>query len=233
MPVVSATRIDPSPPPMNHFPYPILYQSPRLVVIDKPAGLPVHPGPKTTHSVEALFPLLSRRKDGPWLVHRLDTDTSGCLMIALRKQALVEAQKLFSAGQARKTYWAVVENAPRGDDGVINTPLRKVTTKEGWHMTADPSGQSARTGWRVLSRRANRALLELTLFTGRTHQARVHCAILGCPIIGDERYGGKTGALHLMSRSLELTLSTEQVSAHALPSETLRRTCHEFGLVLP
>ncbi|GBR03557.1 RNA pseudouridine synthase [Asaia siamensis] len=218
---------------MSDFPYPILYQSPRLIVIDKPAGLPVHPGPKTTHSVEALFPLLSRRKDGPWLVHRLDADTSGCLMIALRKQALVEAQALFASGQVRKTYWAVVGKAPVENEGVIDTPLRKVATKEGWHMARHANGQKAVTAWRVLSRSQGRALMELTLLTGRTHQARVHCAVLGCPIIGDGRYGGGTGALHLMSRSLHATLTTEQVSARAEPSDTFRRTCHDFSLTLP
>lgn len=218
---------------MTHFSYPILYQSPRLVVIDKPAGLPVHPGPKTTHSVESLFPLLSKRKDGPWLVHRLDADTSGCLLIALRKQALVEAQALFAAGLVRKTYWAVVGNAPKEDDGIIDTPLRKVTTKEGWHMAPHADGQNAVTAWRVLSRNQGKALMALTLLTGRTHQARVHCAALGCPIIGDERYGGGKGGLHLMSRSLEATLTTEQVSARAEPSESFRHTCHGFGLTLP
>ena len=232
LPVASATKTDP-PPPMTPFPYPILYQSPRLVVIDKPAGLPVHPGPKTTHSVEALFPLLSRRKDGPWLVHRLDADTSGCLMIALRKQALVEAQALFAAGLVRKTYWAVVGKAPKENEGIIDAPLRKVTTKEGWHMAPHVEGQKAVTAWHVVSRSQGRALMELTLLTGRTHQARVHCAVLGCPIIGDERYGGSTGSLHLMSRTLEATLTTEQIAASAEPSENFRRTCHDFGLALP
>ncbi len=231
---VHATRIDPSPPPMNtSFPYPILYESPRLVVIDKPAGLPVHPGPKAQHSVEALFPLLSRRKDGPWLVHRLDTDTSGCLMIALRKQALVEAQALFASGQVRKTYWAVVTNAPDHAEGIIEAPLRKVTSKEGWHMEAHPDGQDARTKWRVLSRQGNKALLELDLLTGRTHQARVHCQVLGCPILGDARYGGGAGRLHLMSRALEATLSGETVRAQAEPPTFMKESCQSFELAWP
>lgn len=217
----------------DRFPYPILYESPRLVVIDKPAGLAVHPGPQTRHSVEALFPLLSRRKDGPWLVHRLDTDTSGCLMIALRKQALLEAQALFASGGVRKTYWAVVSGAPEMTEGLIDASLKKVSSRDGWHIEAHPEGQVARTKWRMLSRHGDKALLELELLTGRTHQARVHCQILGCPIIGDERYGGGRGALHLMSRSLEATLSSETLRAQAELPAFMRESCQSFGLVCP
>ena len=82
---------------------PILFRDERFVVLDKPAGLPVHPGPRGGSSVEDFFPELSRRKSGPWLVHRLDADTSGCLVVALRRAALVAAQAEFAAGRARKT----------------------------------------------------------------------------------------------------------------------------------
>ncbi|WP_222546312.1 RNA pseudouridine synthase [Asaia lannensis] len=218
---------------IDRFPYPLLYESPRLVVIDKPAGLPVHPGPKATHSVESLFPLLSRRKDGPWLVHRLDADTSGCLMIALRKQALIEAQALFASGKVRKTYWAVVENGPQNSEGLVDAPLRKKTAPEGWHMETHPDGQTARTRWRVLARGKGHSLLELELLTGRTHQARIHCALLGCPILGDTRYGGRKAPLHLMSRSLDLALSEERVTAQAAPPDFMRESCQAFGLELP
>ena len=86
----------------------ILFQDQRFVVLDKPAGLPVHAGPSGGRSVEDWFPLLSRRKDGPWLAHRLDADTAGCLVIALRRAALLAAQAAFASGGVRKTYWAVV-----------------------------------------------------------------------------------------------------------------------------
>lgn len=215
------------------FPYPILYRSPRLVVIDKPAGLPVHPGPRTERSVETLFPLLSRRKDGPWLAHRLDTDTSGCLMIALRKQALIEAQALFATGKIRKIYRAVVENAPAAESGLIDRPIRKVSTSQGWHMESHEAGQPARTSWRVLSRGKKHALLELGLLTGRTHQARLHCALLGCPILGDARYGAIPGPLHLVSWRLDAELSTETISAQAEIPPHMQQSCQDFGLVLP
>src|ERR1700735_5428532 len=107
---------------------PILFRDQRFVVLDKPAGLAVHAGPSGGASVEDWFPALSRRKDGPWLVHRLDADTAGCLVIALRRAALLAAQALFAVGAVRKTYWAVVQGEIAGDRGSIAAPLRRVTT---------------------------------------------------------------------------------------------------------
>src|ERR1051325_10367352 len=106
---------------------PILFRDERFVVLDKPAGLPVHAGPRGGPSVEDLFPLLSRRKQGPWLVHRLDADTSGCLLIALRRAALVAAQAEFASGRAHKTYWAVVCGIPSTQTGTIDAPLVRHT----------------------------------------------------------------------------------------------------------
>ena len=94
---------------------PILFRDDRYVVLDKPPGLPVHPGPRGGPSVEDWFPLLSQRKSGPWLAHRLDADTSGCLLVALRRSALLAAQAEFAAGRVRKTYWAVVRGSPSAD----------------------------------------------------------------------------------------------------------------------
>ncbi len=106
---------------------PILFQNDHYVVLDKPAGLPVHAGPRGGPSVEDWFGRLSRRRAGPWLVHRLDADTAGCLVIALRRQALLDAQALFAAGLARKTYWAVVAGVPAEESGTIDAPLLKRT----------------------------------------------------------------------------------------------------------
>ena len=92
----------------------ILFQDRRFVVLDKPAGLAVHAGPSGGRSVEDWFPLLSRRKEGPWLAHRLDADTAGCLVIALRRAALLSAQACSRTGRVRKVYWAVVRGvSPR------------------------------------------------------------------------------------------------------------------------
>jgi len=197
----------------------ILFRDTRFVVLDKPAGLPVHPGPKGGPSVEDMFPALSRRKDGPWLAHRLDADTSGCLLVALRKTALIAAQAEFAAGRARKIYWAVVRGGPAESNGTVDLPLRRHSEKSGWRMVVDGAGQKAITDWRVLGRGANAAWLELRPRTGRTHQLRVHCATLGFPILGDPVYGDGRGALHLMARALELDLeppvrATAQPPAH-------------------
>jgi len=184
-----------------------LFRDRRFVVLNKPAGLPVHPGPSGGRSVEDWFRLLSRRKDGPWLAHRLDADTSGCLVIALRHAALLAAQACFATGTARKTYWAVVDGDLRDDHGIVSAPLRRDSGPCGWRMVIDDvAGQSAVTEWRVLGRATGLTWLELLPKTGRTHQVRVHCLALGTPIVGDERYGGRGGGLHLLARCIHLPL---------------------------
>lgn len=187
-------------------PIPILFQSPHFVVLNKPAGLKVHPGPAGGPSVEDEFLRLSRHRDGPWLAHRLDADTAGCLVIALRKSALLAAQAEFAAGTAEKTYWAVVHGSPAQDSGTIDAPLAKHTTKTGWRMAVDPSGQRAVTDWRVLGRGPATTWLELRPRTGRTHQVRAHAAALGCPLLGDPIYGDGVGRLHLLARSIRLSM---------------------------
>lgn len=185
---------------------PILFQDERFAVLNKPAGLPVHAGPRGGPSVEDWFPQLSRRKDGPWLAHRLDADTSGCLVVALRRAALHAAQAAFASRTARKTYWAIVLGGPEGDAGVVDAPLLKYTGKAGWHMAADSAGQAAQTEWSVRGRAGGLAWLELHPRTGRTHQVRVHCALLGCPVAGDLVYGDGTGPLQLLARAISLPL---------------------------
>jgi tRNA pseudouridine32 synthase / 23S rRNA pseudouridine746 synthase len=206
----------------------ILFQDQRFVVLDKPAGLAVHAGPSGGPSVEDWFPLLSRRKDGPWLVHRLDADTAGCLVIALRRSPLVAAQALFAAGAVRKTYWAVVRGDVTGDGGVVEAKLRRVSGAQGWRMVVDPAGQDAVTDWRVLGRADGMTWLEMRPRTGRTHQVRVHCVVLGAPILGDERYGGGGGGLHLLSRAIHLPLDPP-VDAVASPPLHMRAALERCG----
>ncbi|WP_174247378.1 RluA family pseudouridine synthase [Acidisphaera sp. L21] len=191
--------LDTSPPP-------ILFQDTHFVVLNKPAGLAVHPGPRATPSVEDWFAALSRRKDGPWLVHRLDTDTAGCLVVALRKTPLLAAQAVFAAGQAQKTYWAVVKGGPTAESGSIDAPLAKRTSPAGWRMVQDGSAPPAVTDWQVRGRVDGMSWLELRPRTGRTHQVRVHCALLGCPVLGDPVYGDGAGKLHLLARAIRLPL---------------------------
>ncbi len=207
----------------------ILFRDQRFVVIDKPAGLPVHAGPGGAASVEDLFPLLSRRRDGPWLAHRLDADTAGCLVIALRRAALHAAQAEFAAGRAEKFYWAVVQGGPDAKLGSIAAPLAKHSTKSGWRMVVDPAGQPARTDWRVLGRGGGRSWLALRPHTGRTHQLRIHCAHLGFPLLGDPVYGRPSAEkLHLLARSILLRLQPP-VSATAEPPAHMRAALSHLG----
>jgi tRNA pseudouridine32 synthase/23S rRNA pseudouridine746 synthase len=221
---------------------PVLFRDDRFVVLDKPAGLPVHAGPRGGASVEDCFPQLSRRKAGPWLAHRLDADTSGCLVVALRRTALLAAQAAFAEGRVRKTYWAVVLGTPKQAAGTIEAKLRRVSTPSGWRMVADAGGQAAVTDWRVLGRDGDITWLELSPRTGRTHQVRVHCALLGCPVLGDPIYGPGGGAgdrgaadrgaadrrLHLLARAIELPLEPP-VEATAPPPGHMRDALERCG----
>ena len=211
---------------------PILFQSADFVVLDKPAGLPVHAGPRGGASVEDWFGLLSRRRRGPWLAHRLDADTSGCLVVALRRAALLAAQALFAEGKAEKTYWAVVDGGPAGESGTVDAPLTKRSSPGGWRMVVDASGQRAVTDWRVLGRGAGLAWLELHPRTGRTHQVRVHCAHLGCPVRHDPVYGAPSvrggGMLNLLARAIMLPL-TPPLAATAPPPAHMRDALLALG----
>ena len=207
---------------------PILFRDDRFVVLDKPPGLAVHAGPRGGPSVEDWFPLLSRRKDGPWLVHRLDADTSGCLIVALRRAALRAAQAEFAAGRAHKTYWAIVRGIPPGERGTIDAPLLRRNTRDGWRIVIDAVGQSAVTDWCLRGRTDDLAWLELSPRTGRTHQVRIHCASLGCPVLGDALYGGGPAPLHLLARAIALDIDPP-LAATAPPPDHMRAALTRCG----
>lgn len=186
----------------------LLYRDALVLVIDKPAGLPVHPGrgggPTLADHLDALRFGLPRR---PEIAHRLDRETSGCLVLGRHRQALARLAKLFAAGRVEKRYWAVVEGGPDGEAGEIDLPLgpRSADPAE-WLVRVDPAGQAALTRWRVLGRAGGRAWLELEPVTGRTHQLRAHCAAAGWPIRGDRQYGRGGGPLLLHARSVRVPL---------------------------
>jgi RluA family pseudouridine synthase len=186
----------------------LLHRGEAVLILDKPAGIAVHAGPRGGPSVEDWLPRLAfGRKRLPQPAHRLDMDTAGCLVLGRTKPALAALGALFAAGRAAKTYWAVVRGGPAAESGQVSAPLMKRSTaQDGWWMAVDPAGQPATTAWRVLGRAPGHTWLELRPRTGRTHQIRVHCAHLGCPILGDTRYGGGEERLHLLARAITLPL---------------------------
>jgi len=193
----------------------VLYRDGLILVIDKPCGAPVHRGPKGGYSFEDDFDALRfglPRK--PALAHRLDRETSGCLVLGRHHKALEKLGKLFSQGRIAKTYWAVVQGGPEADEGLIDKPLGRRDPERGWWMKVDPEGLPSQTRWRVLGRGAldDKPLtwLEMTPLTGRTHQLRVHAASEGFPILGDAIYGARAldgPNLHLLARRVEIPLS--------------------------
>jgi len=131
----------------------LLYRDGLMLVIDKPAGFAVHRGPKGGASLEDYFePLRFGLPRNPALAHRLDKDTSGCLVLGRHRKALALLGKLFKQGKVGKTYWAVVEGGPDADAGRIDLPLGKLDESRGWWMKPDPHGAPAVTTWRVMGR---------------------------------------------------------------------------------
>ncbi|ONF95960.1 RluA family pseudouridine synthase [Sphingomonas jeddahensis] len=170
----------------------VLFLDGEALIIDKPAGLPVDPPRDGAISLENhLANLTFGFRRWPQAVHRLDRDTSGCLLLSRNPKAHARLQQAFEAGAVTKRYLAVLDGVPVGDEGTIDLPLAKISTAErGWRMHGDPAGKSARTDWRLLKVQDGRALVEFRPATGRTHQIRVHALEgLGVPVLGDPVYG--------------------------------------------
>jgi tRNA pseudouridine32 synthase/23S rRNA pseudouridine746 synthase len=199
----------------------LLYRDGLMLVIDKPAGYAVHKGPKGGESLEDHFGALRfGLPRAPALAHRLDRDTSGCLVLGRHRKALAALGKLFKDGRIGKTYWAAVEGGPAEEEGRIDLRLSRLDDRRGWWMKPDPHGQEAATTWKVLGRASGVTWLSLEPLTGRTHQLRVHCAAMGWPIVGDAIYGTQASsrslrketprvggpALHLHSREIVVPL---------------------------
>jgi tRNA pseudouridine32 synthase/23S rRNA pseudouridine746 synthase len=194
----------------------LLYRDGLMLIIDKPAGYAVHRGPKGGESLDDHFGALrfGLPRD-PSLAHRLDKDTSGCLVLGRHRKALALLGKLFKQGKIGKTYWAVVEGAPATDEGRIDIALGKLDEDRGWWMKADAEGKPSSTTWKVLGRGEGLTWLALEPLTGRTHQLRVLCAEMGWPILGDNIYGRAPRnsvslggpPLHLHSREIVAPIS--------------------------
>jgi tRNA pseudouridine32 synthase / 23S rRNA pseudouridine746 synthase len=191
----------------------LLYRDALMLVIDKPAGLPVHKGSGGGENLEQHFDALRFGLPRiPALAHRLDRDTSGCLVLGRHRQALARLGKLFEQNKIKKTYWAAVRGTPSSLSGTIDLPLvKKSEQSHRWHMKiAESGGLPAITEYKVMGQADSISWLELNPLTGRTHQLRVHCAAIGCPILGDRIYGEaaaqQTPMLQLHARAIEIPL---------------------------
>ena len=181
----------------------VLYRDNNMLALDKPAGLAVQGGSGQRRHLDALSEALRFDADEPpRLVHRLDKETSGVLLLARHRHAARDLTRLFRDGAVAKTYWAVVAGVPRPAAGEIDRPLTKGTER----VEEDATGRPAVTHYRTVSATEGRAWLVLSPLTGRTHQLRVHCALIGAPILGDRKYGGpRHKQLHLHARELVLS----------------------------
>ena len=192
----------------------VIAETPSAIVLNKPPGLATQGGTKTTRHVDGLLDAFVTGEDDPRprLVHRLDKDTSGVLLIARTPGSAASYSKRFSGRSAKKVYWALVVGVPEVSEGTIEAALAKQPGTGGEKMHVDEEGgQPAKTRYRVVEKVGHRAAwVELEPLTGRTHQLRVHMAAMGHPIVGDGKYGGQdaflTGSvsrkMHLHARRL-------------------------------
>ena len=192
----------------------VIKETPSAIVLNKPPGLATQGGSKTHRHVDGLLDAFVEDEDTPRprLVHRLDKDTSGVLLIARTPGSAASYSKRFSGRSARKVYWALIVGVPEVFEGTIDAPLAKQPGTGGEKMHVDEEdGQPAKTRYRVVERAGHSAAwVELEPLTGRTHQLRVHMAAIGHPIVGDGKYGGQdaflTGSvsrkMHLHARRL-------------------------------
>ncbi len=199
----------------------VLFIDAEAMILDKPAGLPVDAPRDGALSLENhLDSLRFGFERWPVAVHRLDRDTSGCLLLARNPKAHKRFQQAFEAGRVVKRYLAVLDGVPHGTEGLVDLALAKRSTREqGWRMTGDPKGKPARTHWRLIDIRDDRALVAFTPETGRTHQIRVHAAEgLGVPIVGDPVYGRAGSAMLLHAAFLSIARDNKPPAEATAPT---------------
>ena len=192
----------------------VLYEDDMVIAINKPAGLAVQGGTKTTKHVDRLLSAWGEGMERPRLVHRLDRDTSGVLLLGKGPEAAKRLAGAFARRHAKKTYWAIVIGNPKPASGQIDMALKKSGINDFEIMRpADPKehgAETAETAYATVSRAAHRAAwVALRPFTGRTHQLRAHMAGIGHPILGDPKYGN--GQSKELSGTLKLQLHARRI----------------------
>lgn len=190
----------------------ILFEDGEALVIDKPAGLPIERPRAGGRSLEDhLEELKLGFQRAPVAVHRLDTDTSGCLLLARNPKALVRFNRAFEERAVEKRYLGIVAGDLAGDEGTIALALSKISSAEkGWRMIPARKGKPAVTHWRKVAAHGGLTLVEFRPETGRTHQIRVHAASgLGAALAGDPVYGSKATGPRTMLHAAGLVVPRE------------------------
>ncbi len=218
----------------------VLYRDEALLVLNKPPGLAVQGGSGERRHLDGLLDALRFGfAERPRLVHRLDKETSGVLVVARTAAAAAQLARVFREGSAKKIYWALVAGVPKPEEGRIDLPLLKGQGEGGERVRPDrEEGKRALTLYRVLDSAGRRAsFLLLVPQTGRTHQLRVHCAFLGAPILGDKKYGGEASeiaglppsqGLHLHARAIEIPRPSGGILRVSAPLPPHMRASFDF-----
>lgn len=195
----------------------VLYRDAMMLVIDKPAGIAVHVTGHDKIALDQSFPYLQYGlPNPPALAHRLDRDTSGCLVLGRHRQALIKLGKLFEQQKIDKKYLAVVLGVPAALEGTIDRAILKSGYNSKWKLTLDDEGQPAVTDYRQLATNGALSLIEFSPRTGRTHQIRLHAAFaLGCPVVGDPFYGPEDGAYSAKQQAMMLHAKSIAVPLYA------------------
>lgn len=217
----------------EHIPLDILYEDDQLLIINKPAGMVVHPAPghSTGTLVHALLGHCGKQLTGvggvqrPGIVHRLDKNTTGAIVVAKTETALHHLQKQIQAKTAKREYLGLVHGAPKTAQGSVDQPIGRHPKhrKKMAIIPVEQGGRTAITHWKTVERFGNYTLMHFQLETGRTHQIRVHSAYLNLPIVGDAAYGSVRSlgvklpgqALHAFRLTLEHPITGDVVSAEA------------------
>ena len=222
-------------------PLDILYEDDQLLILNKPAGMVVHPAPGHDSGtlVHALLAHCGDQLTGvggvqrPGIVHRLDKNTTGAMVVAKTESALHSLQSQIQAKTARREYLGLINGSPQEDRGTINQPVGRHPKhrKKMAVLPVERGGREAVTHWKVVERMGNYTLMHFQLETGRTHQIRVHSTYIGCPIVGDSEYGsGKSlgvnlpgQALHAFRLTLTHPVTEERVVGEAPLPEVMEK----------